>query len=175
LNSYNVDLSRVLAKPLYLGLLINIFFPAIILGIAYYLGKGEPLEPKMPTEQLNIIFWALMAVAISDGAIAYFLKRKRFFVPMIRYKATFESDFSQGVFRASILGFAITAAIPIYGVVFYFLGGSFEHLFLFIIISFIVFQLIRPRFGFLEKVLAAQEKFVAEGRFLIEGPRFPAQ
>ncbi len=165
MNKYNVDLSRALIKPLYMGLLINIFIPVLILGIAYYMEQGRAIETQMSAEELNIFFWVLAAVAIADGAVAIILKQKRFFAPMIRSKETFEQDFTNGVFTASIMCYALTSVISIYGLVFYILGGTLAHLFFFVFVSFIAFQLIRPRLGFLEKALAAQEKHVEEGRF----------
>ncbi len=165
MNKYNIDLSHVLVKPLYMGLLINIFIPVLILGIAYYLESERAVEARMSADDLNIFFWALAAVAIVDGGIAIILKQKRFFAPMIKSKETFADDFAAGAYRISILCYALTSSISLYGLVFYVLGGTLAHLFFFVFVSFIAFQLIRPRLGFLEKSLAAQEKHVEEGRF----------
>jgi hypothetical protein len=165
-NKYNVDLMRIMVKPLYWGLLINIFVPVLILGIAYYLDQsGRPLS-EMSLKDLNIFFWSLVIVSIADGVVGFYFRQKQFLSPMIRSKETFEDDLAKGVFTNSIICYSFCMAIAIYGLVFYFLGGQFIELFFFIFLSFISFQLIRPRLGFLEKVLAAQEKHVEEGRFL---------
>ena len=163
---HNIDLSHVLVKPLYMGLLINIFIPVLILGIAYYMESEHAIEARLSTNDLNLFFWALAAVAIADGAVAILLKQKRFFAPMIKSKETFEEDFEAGVFRGSIICYALTSMISVYGLVFYVLGRTLAHLFFFVFVSFIAFQLIRPRLGFLEKVLKAQEKHVKEGRLV---------
>jgi hypothetical protein len=165
LDKYEVDLTRVLVKPLYLGLLMNIFIPVVILVIAYYIDKSGGKEAMVAPESLNVIFWALAAVAVADGVVAVFLKQKLFYAPMIQTKETFEDDLAAGVFRSSLVCFAVTAAITIYGLVIYILGGTFRDLLLFVFISFIAFQLVRPRFGFLKKVIAAQERHVEQGRF----------
>jgi len=162
----NIDLNAVLLKPLYLGLLINIFIPVVIIGIAYYIEEGGGLKSTMAPEKLEIIFWALTAVAIVDGALAIFLKQKLFFAPLIKSKESFIEDFRQGFFTKSIICYSLTAAIAVYGLVLYMLGGTFNQLLFLVFISFIAFQLIRPRIKFAEKVLTAQERFVEEGQFL---------
>jgi hypothetical protein len=166
LSKYDVDLNRVLIKPVYWGLLMNIFMPVLFLGIAYYLDRSARENVLSLDRNLNIFFWALVAVSLGDGIMAITFKQKRFFTPMIRSKETFEDDLTRGVFRESIICYSLTTAISLYGLVFYLMGGAFSAMFLFVFISFIAFQLIRPRYGFLEKVVAAQEKLVDEGRFL---------
>jgi hypothetical protein len=166
LSKYDVDINHILVKPVYFGLLMNIFVPVLILGIAYYLENSGGAQGTIQKSELNIFFWALAAVSLGDGVIAIYFKHKNFMAPMIRSKETFEEDLAWGVFTRSIICYSMTTAIAVYGLVFYFFGGSFMHLFFFVFLSFIAFQLIRPRYGFIEKVLAAQEKHVEEGRFL---------
>jgi hypothetical protein len=162
---FNIDLNRILVKPLYIGLLINIFFPAGILLIAYYIDRGGGMSSSMEPDTLNSLLWMLLVIAVADGSVAIMLKYKLFYQPMIKSKQSIEQDISDRVYKLSIICFAITTAIVIYGVVYFVLGGSFKNLMLFAFISFIAFQLIRPRHKFLEKVIAAQERYVAEGRF----------
>ncbi len=165
MNKYDIDLNAVLIKPLYLGLLINIFIPVVIIGVAYYIEEGGGLTSTMAPENLELIFWILIAVAVIDGAVAIFLKQKLFFTPMIKSKESFTEDFKQGFFSKSIVCHSLTAAIAVYGLVVYILGGTFNQLLFLVFISFIAFQLVRPRIKFSEKVLAAQERFVEEGQF----------
>ncbi len=166
MNKYNIDINAVLLKPLYLGLLINIFIPVVIIGVAYYIEEGGGLTSTMAPENIELIFWILIAVAVIDGAVAIFLKQKLFFAPMIKSKESFAGDLKQGFFSKSIVCYGLIAAIAVYGLVLYFLGGTFNQLLFLVFISFIAFQLIRPRIKFAEKVLAAQERFVEEGQFL---------
>ena len=166
MNKYNIDLNAVLIKPLYIGLLINIFIPVIIVGVAYYIEESGGLAVSA-NENLDLLFWVLIGIAVIDGAAAIILKQKMFFRPFIASKETFEQDFGRAFFTNSLIGNAITAAIAIYGLVFYLLGGTFNQLIFFVFISFIAFQLIRPRIRFSKKVLAVQEKYVDEGHFLI--------
>ena len=155
---YEIDLYAVLVKPLYLGMLINLFIPLAIVGIAYYIEQQGSFGTPLQAESFDILFWVLLAVALLDGVMAIFLKQKMFFAPMIKSRSSFEEDFKAGVFRASLICYGLTSAISIYGLVVYLAAGTFQQLLLFVFISFIAFQLIRPRIGFLKKVLAAQRE-----------------
>ena len=165
LNKYNVDLNAVLVKPLYFGLLMNIFMPATLLLIAYFMEQGEIMKRQLSFTNGDLLFWILLAMAVIDGAVAIFMRQKLFFAPMILTKETFTDDLTARVLKASIVCYAITTAISVYGFALYMASGGFDRLFLFIFISFIAFQIIRPRHGFLKKVIEAQEKLVEEGRF----------
>ncbi|MBN2227595.1 MAG: hypothetical protein JW763_09550 [candidate division Zixibacteria bacterium] len=165
LNKYNVDLNAVLVKPLYFGLLMNIFVPATLLLIAYFIEQGKIMERKLSFTNGDLLFWILLVMAVADGAMAVFMRQRLFFRPMIRTKETFANDLTAQVFKASIICYAITTAIAIYGFALYMVSGGFDRLFLFIFISFIAFQIIRPRHGFLKKVIEAQGKHVDERRY----------
>jgi hypothetical protein len=165
LNTDDIDINHLLVKPIYIGLLINIFLPVVILLIAYYLDKSGMKQVSPEGESIGLLFWILVAVSVVDGVAAIYVKYKMFFSPMITSEHSFEEDLASRTFLISIICFALIAAISIYGLVFYILGGSFDHLLFFVFISFIAFQLIRPRARFLQKVISAQEVHVKQGRF----------
>jgi len=108
---------------------------------------------------------------VVDGIVAILLKQKMFMVPLIRSEASFEDDLKTGAFRVSMTCYAMTTAISIYGFVLFLIGGDFRTMFLFILMSFIAFQLVKPRRGFIEKVIEAQERHLAEGRTFTGAPR----
>jgi len=166
LSKYNIDINAVLIKPIYIGLLINAFIPVVIVGIAYFLEEGGGITQTISNENLELIFYILVGLALVDGGLAIYWKQKLFFAPLIRSKETFEDDFTKGFFAKSIVCYAIIAAIAIYGLVIYLLGGTFNQLLFLVLISFIAFQFIRPRAKFTEKVLAAQEQLAEQGQFL---------
>jgi len=161
-----VDLNRLLLKPVYIGLLMNILVPVILLGIVYYLDSNGYQKGSMKTNLYNIMFWVFCAVAIIEGILAFVFKQRLFFSPMIKANETFEEDLTSGFLTSSIVCYAFTSAIAIYGFLLFFMGGPFETAGLFVLISLIAYQFVRPRFKFAEKVVEAQEKLVAEGRFL---------
>jgi len=165
LSKYDVDINRALVKPIYIGLAMNVFFPSVVALVVYFIeSEGGKIAPAAYPNDL--LLWALAGLAVMDGAVAIFFKQRRFFVPMIRSKESFAEDFYAGVTSSSILVFALCAAIAVYGVVAYFLSRTFDYLLFFILLSFIAFQIVRPRAGFLKKVLEAQEGHVEAGRFL---------
>ena len=166
MSKYNIDINAVLVKPIYIGLLINSLIPVAIVGIAYYLEQGGGITPSVPPETVELIFWIFIGLAAIDGGLAIFLKQKLFFVPWIKSKESFVEDFIRKFTSSSIICYALIAVIAIYGLVIYFIGGTFNQLLLLVLISFIAFQLIRPRAKFAEKVLAAQEQLVEQGQFL---------
>jgi hypothetical protein len=177
MNEYNVNLNTVIIKPLYIGLLMNIFIPSIIVMIVYYLESESSGRMVGSGVESDLILWVMAGFVLLDGSLALYIKQKRFFAPMIKSKETFAADFTEGVKIASIICFAITTAISIYGVVAYLISGLIDYLILFVVLSFIAYLLVRPRYRFLEKVLAAQENHVKEGRLLARQnkPLHPSQ
>jgi len=161
-----IDVNRLLIRPLYFGLLLNILVPIALLAIVYFLEKKAVMSGTLDPETYNVIFWILCVVAIADGVLTFVIKQKLFFAPMIKTEKTFEDDLIQGFLRNSIVCYAMVMAIAVYGFVLFILGGNFETMVLFVLISMIAYQFIRPRFGFAEKVIDAQKKYVGEGRFL---------
>ena len=164
MNKYNVDINRALLKPLYLGLVINVFFPGIMVLVIYYIDTDAGGRTQVPGIS-DFLLWFLAAFAVIDGAAAIYLRQKLMYAPMISSKETFAENFYQRVTVNSIIIYALCAAISVYGLVVYFIFGSFDYLLFFVILSIVAFQIIRPRPGFLEKVLEAQEKHVEQGRF----------
>lgn len=164
MNKYNVDLNRALLKPLYLGLAINVFFPSIMVLIVYYIDSGAGTRAPI-SGTTDLLLWFLAVFAVLDGAAAIYLRHRLMYAPMISSKESFAEDFYRRVATNSIIAYALCAAIAIYGLAVYFIFGKFDYLLLFVILSFIAFQIVRPRAGFMNKVLAAQEEHVEQGRF----------
>lgn len=165
MNKYNVDINSVLVKPVLVGLIANVLLPAGMLLIAYYLNPPNlHADNAITNENISILFWIFIAVAIADGAVAIFLKHRLITMPLISRPENFAADLTDGVFRNAIICYGLTAAISLYGLVLYLIGGSFQQFLFFVIISFVAFQVIRARPGFINKVIEAQEKFVDQGR-----------
>jgi len=163
---YDIDINAVLVKPLYMGLLINIFVPGILVLIAYLKSESIGLSTGISLSNMDTLFWVFLIVAVADGGIAIFLRQRFFMTPMIRTRETFAEDITAGAFKASIVCYALTTSIAIYGFVYFLISQRFNAFFIFVFISFIGFQIIRPRHGFLKKVIEAQKRYVDENRFL---------
>lgn len=165
MNKENIDLNAILVKPLYLGMLMNIFFPMTLLIIAYFMSQSVGNDIMTATSDWGILTWLLLGLGVIDGIIAIILRQKLFTAPLIKSERTFENDLKAGTFRISIICYAMTTAISIYGFVLYLLYGDFRTLLFFVLMSFIAFQIVKPRHKFLEKVIEAQSRHVSEGRF----------
>ena len=164
MNKYNVDINAVLIRPLYMGMLINIFFPITLLIIAYFMSQSSGQDVMQMTSKWDVLAWVLLALALFDGIAAILIRQKQFMAPLIRSAATFEEDLKAAAFRISITCYAMTTAISIYGFVLFLISGDFRTMFMFILISFIAFQIVKPRRGFIEKVINVQERHLSEGR-----------
>ncbi|MFQ5454378.1 MAG: hypothetical protein ACE5D6_09365, partial [Candidatus Zixiibacteriota bacterium] len=56
--------------------------------------------------------------------------------------------------------------ISLYGFIYFFLTGRFKEAVFFVVFSFLVFQIVRPRYGFIRKLIDSQKKLVERGTFL---------
>jgi len=166
LSKYDIDLNSILVKPVYIGLAMNVFIPVLILLIAYFVDQPDISRRTINFGELPVLFWALVAVSVADAVMAVYMRNRLFKSPMISSKETFVDDLAKRTFTQTIICTAMTTAIALYGLVYYFVGGTFDHLLLFVFLSFIAYQLIRPRHGFMQKVVEIQERYVDEGRFL---------
>nr|MBN2277760.1 hypothetical protein [candidate division Zixibacteria bacterium] len=165
MNNQNLDLNAILIKPIYISLAMNVFVPVIFLLVAYYVDHPDLSHRGLEIAQLPILLWVLVAVSLGDIGMAVFLKRKLFFSPMIYSRETFVEDLARRTLTITIICTALTTAISVYGLVYYFIGGTFDHLLLFVFVSFIAYQLIRPRHGYMKKVVEAQERLMEEEKY----------
>ena len=163
-NGEPIELHRIVAKPLYFGLLCNVIIPMGLLLACYYYDKGHDLENKLG-ELANPLFYVFLVLAATEGAFAYWWRGKLLEKPMIRRKETFQQDVMFGLLRASRPVFILIAAISFYGFLYYFLTGRFTEAVFMVLFSFIVFQFVRPRFGAVNKLIERQYKMAEEGEF----------
>ena len=158
------NLSPIIARPLYFALGVNIVLPMILLGICYYVDKNSPLDNKVG-DFANPLFYLFAFFAATEAALAYWLRYRSLHAPMIRKEETFEEDFSEQLLVRSRPVFLIIAGISIYGYLYFYLTGRFPEAILFVVISFVVFQFVRPRFGGVRKILRHQKALAERGEF----------
>lgn len=159
------DLTRIIVRPLYFGMLVNIIAPMILLAICYHLSNTQAVNNKVG-DMSSTLFYIFAAGALLEAGAALWLRQRMFTIPMIRRMETFEEDFSNELLRRSRIVFVVIASISLWGFLFFFLTGEFLEAVLFVVISFITFQLVRPRYGSTRKLVAAQEKLARSGHFL---------
>jgi hypothetical protein len=162
----DIDLTPIVAKPLYFGLFVNIGLPVALLMLCYYLSNHQLMESKVSFQTANLLVYIFGAMAVGEAALAVWLRGRLLNQPMVRRKETMEQDLVQGFARVCRPVFLIIASISIYGYVYFFLTGHFEIAVVFVLGSFAVFQIVRPRFGLVRKVVDRQLELVEQGKFL---------
>ena len=85
---------------------------------------------------------------------------------MIRRAETFETDFASGLLRRTRPVFLVIASVCLYGYVYFLVTGRFQEAVFFVVFSFVVFQVVRPRYGWARKLIAYQKGLADSGKFL---------
>jgi len=158
------DLNRIIVRPLYFGLLSNIVLPVAGLFVCYYYNNKGPLWNRLG-DSADLVFYLFLAAAVAEVALAIWWRTKLFKTPMIRTRETFEKDFSDEYLRRSRPLFFLIASISIYGYVYFYLTGQFNAAAWFVVGSFLVFQLVRPRHGLVRRLIDHQKELVDKGQF----------
>lgn len=163
-NGDPIDIHRIVAKPLYFGLMSNVLIPMALLLLCFYHDKYYGFENKLG-ELANSLFYVFLLLAATEGAFAYWWRIKLLSKPMVRRKETFQQDVMSRLHCISRRVFLVIAAISLYGYLYYFLTGRFTETVFMVLFSFIVFQFVRPRLGAVNKIIEQQYKMAQEGKF----------
>ena len=158
----NYDLSQLIIKPLYFGLVVNILIPAAGLLICHYIDSNYGRD-NVIGDLANPLFYIFVALALLQAVFALWWRAKRLRRPMVRTEETFEQEMVTGLLCACRPVFVVIAAISAYGYLYFFLTGRFTETVVFIFFSFIVFQLVRPRHGFARKLITRQKRLLEQG------------
>ena len=161
------DLAKIIIKPLYFGLIVNVAVPMVLLMVCYYVNNNNYLENRVGTFA-NELFYLFGALALAEAVLALWWRSSLFKKPMIRRSGTFETDFTSSLLSRTRVIFLVIASICIYGYVYYFVSGRFQEAVFFVVFSFVVFQVVRPRYGWVRKLISHQKSLVARGEFLSE-------
>jgi hypothetical protein len=142
---------KIYLQILHLGILIDIFAPIIVFFFAVLL--RERLIHIQSIKELNLLFYVLLIISFSEIA-AIFIFKKRFWEPFIQKKAGLnpESSVEHNLVTFGIVIYTLCFSPALYGLVYYLLGGTWEHFALFIAITFLSFQLFKPKPEELERL-----------------------
>ncbi len=149
------DIDGLADRLLKITLVINLAMPGLLFLCAYLLRSMEilPVGGLIPAETLQIVFFALLFVAVSEVAVAFVLK-KMFFSPERVQPTLNDTDaFAKLVTGGSITLAALGAASMVYGVILFILGMDITRIALFALISMVHFRLFRPTSDFLRSVI----------------------
>jgi hypothetical protein len=161
----NIELSTIIARPLYFGLVANVVIPVALLGVCYYISNHGYVVNRLG-ETANTLFYVFAALSLCEAGFAIWWRGRLFNRPMIRGEGTFEADIASGFLRLSRPVFLVIASISVYGYIYFLLTGRFHEAVFFVVFSFVAFQIVRPRYGLARKVIERQKELVARGRFL---------
>jgi hypothetical protein len=164
-NRDDIDLATIIVRPLYFGLSVNVMIPmALLLGIYYLNENYEPANLIRPFQ--NTVFAIFAALAVIQAGIILFWRNRSLDRPMIRRPEQLERDFADALLARSKPIFIAIAALSIYGYIFFFISGEFKETVIFVVFSFVVFQVARPRYGSARKLLKYQRELVDKGYLL---------
>lgn len=159
------NLNRIIVKPLYFGLTTNVLVPMALLLICYYYENNCNINNSIGNFA-NSLFYIIGFLSISQSGLAMWWRGKLFSQPMIKRKEDFEQDFIISLMKKIKPVFLLIAVISLYGFIYFFLTGRFKEAVFFVVFSFLVFQIVRPRYGFIRKLIDSQKKLVERGTFL---------
>ena len=161
------DLTRIIAKLLYYGLGVNVALPGALLLICYFFNQKGNVANIVGT-WANPLFYIFCGLGLIMVAAALLPAIKKLRQPLILRRETFEQDIISGLREIARPMFQKIAGIALLGPVYFFLTGRFRETVIFVIASFIVFQVVRPRYGTVRKLIRKQEELVDKGHFRTE-------
>ena len=159
------NLHKMIIKPLYLGVLLNIILPGAMLFVCFYLHNNNSYTNAIVDfDNANTLFILVAVLAIINSGLALWMKQKLFMTPMITDKENLENELTLALLEKIRPVYILISVISVYGIGYYFLTARFKEAAFFVVFSFLVFQVVRPRLGFIQKLIDAQLKLLENGQ-----------
>ncbi len=159
------DLAAMIARPLYFGMMFNIVVPAALLFGCHYLNSNTYMTNHIP-DIANGLFYVLAFVGLGQAALALWWRNRSMAKPMVKRVESFEQDIGNELLVRSKPVFLLIAAITLWGNGYFLLTGRFTESVVFVVFSFVVFQVVRPRYGSVRKLIRYQQALVDRGEFM---------
>ena len=157
--------TSMVAKPLYIGLIVNVVIPMVFLLVCYWLDRNNRPD-NIAGDFANSLFYTFATLALAQAGLALWWRRGLMLRPMVRSEDVFIEDITVELVRRLRPMFILIASISVYGYLYFFLTGRFREAALMVLFSFLVFQVVRPRVGSVRKLVAHQRELVENGQFL---------
>ncbi len=165
-----VDLGRLMMRPLYFGMGTNVFLPMGVLLICFFAAQagdgggniGGFIDSRPPA---NPIWYLFGAAAVIQAIAAIVMRNRALREPMTVRKETFVRDLMAGVNRAYRRSFMINALTTLWIGAYYLISGDLRFTMVLALIVFVAFQILRPRWRGIENVVDRQEELVESGKF----------
>jgi hypothetical protein len=138
-----VDVERMHSRLFNLGLLMNLLAPAVIIFVGVVVRASLPAVA--PSTDLRILFWVLLAVALSEIPVIYLVKRKLLLGNKHAGQVGRSATAEQALLQWGIITYSLGLAPSIYGLVYYIMGGSSERFVLFAAITLFCFLVFKPK------------------------------
>jgi hypothetical protein len=142
-NMKRPDLESVHFRVVYLGIIMNVFVPALLVILGIFLrSKGIGTSP---IKNLNLMLIILLIVSATEVIFVFFF-RKKFFMDgnQQKEKASIRTGTEDDLTRYSIIIYSMCLSPTIYGFVYYLLGGTLQWFIIFVLITFICFRFFKP-------------------------------
>jgi len=161
------DLPRIIAAALYLGMFLNILMPAGLLLLCYLIHEKGGVSNLVGSFG-NGLFYILAGLSVVQAVGSLYWRHKSLAQPMARSLESMQDDLREQMVKRLKPIFVVIALIAGYGVMYYLLTDRFEEGLFFVVFSFLVFQVVRPRYSSLKKLIVHQEALVKQGQKLAE-------
>ncbi|HEX7401007.1 MAG TPA: hypothetical protein VF369_02405 [candidate division Zixibacteria bacterium] len=149
----NVDVDSIHTRLLYLGLVMNVLAPVLLLSFGVFL-KSKGIGGDMGAGR-NTFFWVLIAVAFSEIPVIYLVRKTTLSARKAYLDSHPQAIYSQLLFQWGIIIFAISLSPAFYGLIYYLMGGTLERFMLFVAFTLLCFMLFKPK---LEELYSIVEK-----------------
>ncbi len=160
------DLHHILAKSLYFALLVNVLLPALLLFLCHYAANNHLVQPRIEWDLADTLFYVFAAAALAQGALAWWWRSKLFARPMITSLESVQQDMTTGLLRASRPVSLLVSSISVWGYIYFLLTGRFRETAVLVLFSFVMYQVVRPRLGSLQKLVTRQRELAEKGQLL---------
>jgi len=141
--SKNLDLDRIHTKLLNLGLLLDVFFPAVLFSLGLFL-RSQGVGTK-PLEGIDILLWVFLALSGGEVLTIYLIKKKFLFARNIRRVEKENISAERIFFKSGLILFSLSLSPTIYGFIYFLLGGMEERFVIFIGITLLCFLFFKPK------------------------------
>ena len=168
MNGHGLDLNSLSRRATFQGVIIVGLVIIFNMGLAVYMAATPGARRPFPVERFEWLFIIATGLAIISAALAFYVKYRLFFRPMISSKESFAFDYTRRTLKNNSVVCLFVEIIPILGLILFMKGGTLELSVIYNLVTAVLFVFARPTAGFLKNSLEAQERFVYEGRFLIE-------
>lgn len=152
-----IDADRINLKITYWGIALDLFIPAVLIGLGLFL-KSKGMQAS-PTSNLGLLLVILLAVSIGEMGAIFIIRRNLFRSIASGTTLSKETGLEQILVRCSIIIFSMSLAPCVYGFVYLLLGGTTDWFLVFIAITLLCFMLFKPRPEQIRKLTSQTEGF----------------